>query len=112
MHRYDSDLVAKVRTGYLHKTQIKLDQAIKNCDNIIETTSSKSEKSKATKEKDKLIKQLKETKEYDEALAHIASQRIEIDLDDGVKVNYAKFQNVEVSKEGSKTKKINLLTKI
>ena len=49
---------------------------------------------------------------YDEALAHIANQNIEIDLDDGVKVNYAKFQNIEVSKEGKKSKKINLLKKL
>ena len=68
--------------------------------------------SKATKDKSKLQKQLKETIEYDEALAHIANQNIEIDLDDGVKVNYAKFQNVEVSKEGKKSKKINLLKKL
>lgn len=58
------------------------------------------------------MKQLEETRKYDEALAHIANQRIEIDLDDGVKVNYAKFQQVEVSKEGQKTTKIDLLTKI
>ena len=64
------------------------------------------------KEKSKLQKQLKETIEYDEALAHIANQNIEIDLDDGVKVNYAKFQNILVSKEGKKSKKINLLKKL
>ena len=68
--------------------------------------------SKATKDKSKYIKQLDEIKVYDEALAHIANQRIEIDLDDGVKVNHAKFQNVEISKEGQKAKKINLLKKI
>jgi len=112
MHRYNPDLVSKVRTEYLHETQKKLEQAKENCDKIINNTNSKSEKSKATKEKNKLIKQIEETKEYDEALAHIANQRIEIDLDDGVKVNYAKFQNVNVSKEGLKTKKISLLTKI
>ena len=59
-----------------------------------------------------LEKQLKETQEYDEALAHIANQNIKINLDDGVKVNYAKFQNIEVSKEGKKSKKINLLKKL
>ena len=65
-----------------------------------------------SKDKSKLQKQLQETQEYDEALAHIANQNIEIDLDDGVKVNYAKFQNVEVSREGKKTKKVNLLKKL
>ena len=48
---------------------------------------------------------------YDEAIAHIANKRIEIDLDDGVKVNYAKFQGVEVAQEGKKTLKVDLLDK-
>ena len=112
MHRYEPSLVARIRTDYLHKTQKAIEQAIVNCDNIINHSSSNSEITKATKDKNKLQKQLKETQEYDEALAHIANQNIEIDLDDGVKVNYAKFQNVEVSKEGKKSKKINLLKKI
>ena len=112
MHRYDQSLVARIRTDYLHKTQKGIEQAISNCDNIINHSSSTTEINKATKDKNKLQKQLKETQEYDEALAHIANQNIEIDLDDGVKVNYAKFQNVEVSREGKKTKKINLLKKL
>ena len=49
---------------------------------------------------------------YDEAIAHVANQRIEIDLDDGVKVNYAKFQGVEVAQEGKKALKVDLLAKI
>ena len=109
MHRYEPSLVARIRTDYLHKTQKAIEQSIANCDNIINHSSSSTEISNATKEKSKLQKQLKETQEYDEALAHIANQNIEIDLDDGVKVNYAKFQNVKVSKEGEKSKKINLL---
>ena len=112
MHRYEPSLVARIRTDYLHKTQKAIEQSIANCDNIINHSSSNSEITKATKDKNKLQKQLKETQEYDEALAHIANQNIEIDLDDGVKVNYAKFQNVEVSKEGKKSKKINLLKKL
>ena len=112
MHRYEPSLVARIRTDYLHKTQKAIEQAIVNCDNIINHSTSNTEISKATKEKAKLQKQLIETQEYDEALAHIANQNIEIDLDDGVKVNYAKFQNIEVSKEGKKSKKINLLKKL
>ena len=112
MHRYEPSLVARVRTDYLHKTQKAIEQAISNCDNIIDNSSSNTEIARATKDKTKLQKQLQETQEYDEALAHIANQNIEIDLDDGVKVNYAKFQNVEVSREGKKTKKVNLLKKL
>ena len=112
MHRYEPSLVARIRTEYLHKTQKSIEQAIDDCDSIINHSSSNAEINRATKEKNKLQKQLKETQEYDEALAHIANQNIEIDLDDGVKVNYAKFQNVEVSREGSKNKNINLLKKL
>ena len=112
MHRYEPSLVARIRTDYLHKTQKAIEQAISNCDNIINHSSSNTEINKATKDKTKLQKQLQETQEYDEALAHIANQNIEIDLDDGVKINYAKFQKVEVSREGKKSKKIDLLKKL
>lgn len=46
------------------------------------------------------------------AIAHIANQCIPLDLDDGVKVNYAKFQGVEFAREGMKTVKVDLLAKI
>lgn len=112
MHRYESDIVARVRTDYLHKTQKAIEENLAHCDSIIAKPANNSELKKATKDKNKLIKQLDEIKEYDEALAHIAHQQIEIDLDKGVKVNYDKFQNVEISIGGQKTKKINLLKKI
>ena len=112
MHRYEPSLVARIRTDYLHKTQKAIEQRIENNNNIINNSTSKQEIAKANKEKAKLQKQLKETQEYDEVLAHIANQNIEINLDDGIKINYAKFQNIEIKKEGSKTKKVNLLKKI
>ena len=111
MHRYEPSLVARIRTYYLHKTQKAIEQRIANTDNIINNSTSKQEVANATKEKTKLQKQLKETQEYDEVLAHIANKNIEINLDDGVTINYSKFQDVEVSKEGEKTKKLNLLKK-
>ena len=112
MHRYQPDLIARVRTDYLHKTQKAIEQNVSHCDNIITNSTNKSEVSKATKDKNKYIKQLDEIKVYDEALRHMATQNIEIDLDDGVKVNYAKFQKIEISIEGEKPKKINLLKNI
>ena len=112
MHRYEPDLVARVRTDYLHKTQKALETAIAHNERIIENSTNASEKSKAIKAKNILIKQLEETQKYDEALAHVANQKIKIDLDDGIKVNYAKFQGIKVSKEGKKTIKIDLLKKI
>ena len=112
MHRYESDLVSRIRIDYLHKTQKSLESAIANNEKIIENTTNSSEKSKALKANNKLVKQLEETRKYDKALAHIANQRIKIDLDDGVKVNYAKFQGIEISAEGKKESKIDLLKKL
>ena len=112
MHRYEPDLIARVRTDYLHKTQKAIEQNLTRCDNIVNNSTNKSEVSRATKDKARYIKQLDEIRIYDEALRHVASQNIEIDLDDGVKVNYAKFQNIEISIEGEKPKKINLLKNI
>lgn len=112
MHRYNQDTVARVRTDYLHKTQKAIESAIIRADMVIESTANPSQKAKAVKEKEKLVKQLAETRVYDAAIAHVAAQRIAIDLDDGVTVNYAKFQGVEVSSEGKKASKIDLLARI
>ena len=112
MHRYDADTVGRVRTDYLHRAQKYVETAMQSAQYTIENATSASEKSKATKAVNKYTKQLAEMKIYDEAIAHIANKRIEIDLDDGVKVNYAKFQGVEVAQEGKKELKVDLLAKI
>lgn len=112
MHRYDADTVGRVRTDYLHRAQKYVETAMQSAQYTIDNATSASEKSKATKAVTKYTKQLAEMKIYDEAIAHIANQRIEIDLDDGVKVNYAKFQGVEVAQEGKKALKVDLLAKI
>lgn len=112
MHRYDADTVGRVRTDYLHRAQKYVETAMQSAQYIIDNASSASEKSKATKAVTKYTKQLAEMKIYDEAIAHIANKRIEIDLDDGVKVNYEKFQGVEVAQEGKKALKVDLLAKI
>lgn len=112
MHRYDADTVGRVRTDYLHQAQRYVETAMQSAQYTIDNASSASEKSKATKAVTKYTKQLAEMKIYDEAIAHIANQRIKIDLDDGVKVNYAKFQGVEVAQEGKKALKVDLLAKI
>ena len=112
MHRYDADTVGRVRTDYLHKAQKYVETAMQSAQYTIDNATSASEKSKATKAVTKYTKQLAEMRIYDEAIAHVANQRIEIDLDDGVKVNYAKFQGVEVAQEGKKALKVDLLAKI
>lgn len=112
MHRYDADTVGRVRTDYLHRAQNYVETAMKSAEYTIENTSVASEKSKAMKAVSKYTKQLAEMQTYDQAIAHVANQRIEFDLDDGVKVNYAKFQGVEVAQEGKKALKVDLLAKI
>ena len=112
MHRYDADTVGRVRTDYLHRAQKYVETAMQSAQYTIDNATSASEKSKATKAVTKYTKQLAEMKIYDEAIAHVANQRIEIDLDDGVKVNYAKLQGVEVAQEGKKALKVDLLAKI
>lgn len=112
MHRYDVDTVGRVRTDYLHRAQKYVETAMQSAQYTIDNASSASEKSKATKAVTKYTKQLAEMKIYDEAIAHIANKRIEIDLDDGVKVNYEKFQGVEVAQEGKKALKVDLLVKL
>ncbi len=112
MHRYGQDTVGRVRADYLHKAQAFIENAINHCDVVRESNAPASEKAKVVKQKEKLVKQLAETRLYDQAIAHIAHQRIAIDLDDGVVVNYAKFQGIEVANEGKKAVKIDLLAKI
>ena len=104
--------MGRVRTDYLHKAQKAIEQAMQSAQYTLDNSSSGTEKSKATKRISKYTKQLAEIRLYYEAIAHIANQRIPLDLDDGVKANYAKFQGVEVSREGMKTVKVDLLAKI
>ena len=113
MHRYNESTVARVRTDYLHSLQKKYESEITSQDIILDSEVSASEKSKAKKKKEKITRQINECKNYDQAMAHIANQRIAIDLDDGASVNYAKFQGLEISQgEGKKALKADLLAKI
>lgn len=113
MHRYDLGTVAKIRTDYLHTLQRKYEAEMSRLDLLLESDVSTQEKTKAKKQKEKLQIQILECQQYDQVIAHVAQQKIEIDLDNGVKVNYEKFQNIEVPQsEGKKALKANLLAKI
>ncbi|MUG86882.1 BREX-1 system adenine-specific DNA-methyltransferase PglX [Paenibacillus timonensis] len=92
MHRYNADTIGNLRIDYLHRMQRVYDSEIARMQETIDNSGNAREVAAATKRKEKLTKQLKETKEYDEKIAHLALARIEIDLDDGVKVNYEKVQ--------------------
>lgn len=106
MHRWNADTVGNLRVEYLHKMQHTYEREIVRMQETIDNSRDSREVSKAIKRKDKLQKQLKETKDYDAKLAHIALSRIDIDLDDGVKVNYEKVQT------GRDGKKMQILAKI
>lgn len=114
MHRYDENMVSKVRSDYLHVLQKKYESEINRLDNDINSDIlSTKEKTAAKKRKEKIQKQLAECKQYDQVIAHVTHERIAIDLDDGVKVNYQKFQSVEVPQgDGKKDLKQDLLFKV
>lgn len=112
MHRYNKDTLNLIRSEYLHKKQNAVENALKNAEYIIQSSASAVERAKATKDRDRYVKQLNEMRIYYQALSHLALQKIEIDLDDGVKHNYQLFQNIEVIVDGGKKQKVNLLAKI
>lgn len=112
MHRYDKDTVNRVRSEYLKKMQDAIEGALKNAEYAVDNSSSAIDRATATRKRDKYIKQLNEIRAYYPALSHMALQRIEIDLDDGVKTNYAKFQGIETVDENGKKQKVDLLAKI
>ncbi|SNU04612.1 Methyltransferase domain-containing protein [Lachnospiraceae bacterium] len=112
LHRYNQDTVGLIRSMYFRKTQDAIENAMRNAEYVINTSSSAVERANATRKRDKYIKQLNEMRPYYQALTHIALQRIPMDLDDGVKKNYQLFQGVEISGEGTKNQKIDLLAKI
>ena len=112
MHRYTPDTVGIIRSVYLKKAQDAIEKAMENAEYIINSDAGAVDKANAKKKHDKYVKQLNEIRPYYQALTHVALQKIDIDLDDGVKHNYQLFQDVEISGEGTKNQKIDLLAKI
>ncbi|MBG9596518.1 hypothetical protein ABE17_06335 [Bacillus mycoides] len=94
MHSYDKTTLSRIRTDYLHPVQNRIDTEKNDLLNIINGDSTAKEISNAKKELKDLEKKIDELKAYDEKLHHMADMQIEIDLDDGVKVNYAKFEGL------------------
>lgn len=93
MHRYQPDLLARIRTDYVHEQQERYRAQIGYANDAL-VSAERGERVRLDKRIKKLNDQLKETIVYEENLHHLADQMIKIDLDDGVKVNYAKFQDV------------------
>ncbi len=99
LHRYNADTIGNLRVDYLHRMQRIYESEIDRMQDMIEHSTNSREVGSATKRKEKLQKQLKECHDYDEKIGHLALSRIELDLDDGVKVNYEK---VQTAKDGRK----------
>ena len=98
LHRYTPDTIGNLRIDYLHKMQRVYESEINRMQDMMDHSENAREVAAASKRKDKLAKQLKECREYDEKISHLALSRIELDLDDGVKVNYRKLQTAQDGK--------------
>lgn len=93
MHRYQPDLLARMRTDYVHEQQERYRTQLTMLEESVDSAAP-SEKVKINKQIAKLRDQSLEIQKFEEKVHHLADQMITIDLDDGVKVNYAKFQDV------------------
>lgn len=106
LHRYNADTIGNLRIDYLHRMQRVYESESNRMQDTIDHSGNTREVAQATKRKEKLQKQLKECREYDEKISHLALARIELDLDDGVKVNYEKVQTARDGKKYSVLAKI------
>ena len=93
MHRYQPDTIARIRTDYVHEQQSRYRTAIADLESRIANAGT-SERVKLSRQLTKLQEQAEELRVYEEKIHHLADQMIRIDLDDGVKHNYAIFQDV------------------
>jgi type II restriction/modification system DNA methylase subunit YeeA len=94
MHRYRPDTIARIRTDYVHEQQSRYDTAIDGINSRLNEVISSNEQVRLKKQLAKLTGQKDELHAYEEKIHHLADQMIPIVLDDGVKVNYAKFKDV------------------
>lgn len=93
MHRYSRDLLAKLRTDYVHEQQERYRTQLSHITAALNTATG-AERARLLKKQNKLTEQLKEITVFEENVHHLADQNIEIDLDDGVKKNYEIFADV------------------
>ena len=106
MHRYDKDTTGRVRVDYLHKVQRMYEERLDQNQSMIEILDSARDKTRLEKENEVYRKKLDEIRDYDKKIAVLADMRIDIDLDDGVKVNH---QKIQIDKDGNN---LQILAKI
>ena len=93
LHRYQRDLLARMRTEYVHQQQDRYRTQLSHLADSLEHASG-ADRVRLTKQQKKLQEQNQELQAYEEKIHHLADQKIEIDLDDGVKYNYTLFGDV------------------
>ncbi len=106
LHRYNEGTLARMRTEYVVPLQGMMASRVRQLEGDIAAAASTAHRKRLDKERETLVKQQAELQAFDEKLRHYADQRISLDLDDGVKVNYGKFGDLlaEVKKvTGGKT---------
>ena len=91
LHRYNEGTLARMRTEYVIPLQGMMASRVRQLKEDIDAATSTTHRRRLEKEQATLVKQQSELREFDEKLRHYADQRIGLDLDDGVKVNYGKF---------------------
>ena len=94
LHRYNESTLSRMRMEYVTPLTSRMAARIDQLEDDVTRASSSAARNKAQQEKDLMVKQLEELRAFDEELRHYADQRIALDLDDGVKVNYGKFGNL------------------
>ena len=105
MHRYNADTLARINGKYFLPESTRIKNELDEINTSISTAEGR-DRIRLEKERQKLAAKYNEAIEYGQVLDHMANKFIDIDLDDGVKVNYAKFQGVElVTDNGTKVKK-------
>ena len=93
MHRYQPDLVARIRTDYVLPQQERYRTRLGHLDDQMAVAEGR-QKAALAKERKLVEAQAAELAKYEEKVHHLADQMVKIDLDDGVKDNYAKFADV------------------
>lgn len=91
LHRYNKELVSKIRVDYLHKTQNTYEKLLSDVEYKLNQDISVQDVKKEQKRKIELTDKINECEVYEEEVADVANRMIDLDLDDGVKVNYDKF---------------------
>jgi hypothetical protein len=99
LHRYNEATLSRMRGSYVNPLQGKLNARIEYLRNEVDRAGTSSARKKLTQELELLRKKQTELARFDEELRHLADQKITLDLDDGVKVNYGKFGNLLAEKK-------------